>query len=218
MPCIAANFNNVQGLQYHAWDSPGLAVWFRRHIDCDRAVYTHAAGLLMAPRSKVVGLPKAVKEWLDAALIDGNFADYELLSNDLQAKGYDISKSSLHRYGSQFEKKMAALKIATEQAEAIAKSVPDDENALGDALLRVIQEKTFSLLMNMEDPEKISFGSLAKIATEVGFASTNVKEFRSKVKTKAKEAAADVSSIAKKAGLTDEAVDIIKRRILGIAE
>lgn len=172
----------------------------------------------MAPRSKVVGLPKEVKVWLDNALIEGNFSDYELLAADLQERGYDISKSSLHRYGSAFEQKMAALKVATEQAEAIAKSVPDDENALGDALLRVIQEKTFTLLMNMQDPDKISFASLAKIATEVGFASTNVKEFRSKTKTKAREAAAEVSQIVKKAGLTPEAVDAIKRSILGIAE
>lgn len=171
----------------------------------------------MAPRSKVVGLPKDVKEWLDAALIDGNFADYELLAAELQGKGYGISKSSLHRYGSAFEHKMAALKMATEQAEAIAKSVPDDENALGDALLRVIQEKTFSMLMNMTDTNDISFASLAKIATEVGFASTNVKEFRSKTKARAKEAAAAVSSIVKKAGLTPDAIDTIKRQILGIA-
>ena len=172
----------------------------------------------MAPRSKVVGLPKEVKEWLDNALIEGNFSDYELLAADLKARGYDISKSSLHRYGTAFEQKMAALKVATEQAEAIAKSVPDDENALGDALLRVIQEKTFSLLMNMQDPDKISFASLAKIATEVGFASTNVKEFRSRTKAKAKEAAAEVGEIVKKAGLTPEAAAAIRRSILGIAE
>lgn len=172
----------------------------------------------MAPRSKVVGLPKEVKEWLDNALIEANFGDYELLATTLQEKGFDISKSSLHRYGSVFETRMAALKIATEQAEAIAKSVPDDENALGDALLRVIQEKTFSLLMNMENPDKISFAALAKIATEVGFASTNVKEFRSKTKAKAKEAAAEVGKIVKKAGLTPDAIDNIKRAILGIAQ
>lgn len=172
----------------------------------------------MAPRSKVVGLPKEVKEWLDNALIEGNFSDYELLAAELQEKGYGISKSSLHRYGAAFEQKMAALKLATEQAEAIAKSVPDDENALGDALLRVIQEKTFSLLMNMNDPSNVSFASLAKIATEVGFASTNVKEFRSKVKAKAREAAAAVEKIAKKGGLSDDSIDTIKRNILGIAE
>jgi len=172
----------------------------------------------MAPRSKVVGLPKEVKEWLDNALIEGNFSDYELLADELQAKGFGISKSSLHRYGSAFEQKMAAIKLATEQAEAIAKSVPDDENALGDALLRVIQEKTFSLLMNMQDPSNISFASLAKIATDLGFASTNVKEFRSKIKAKAKEAAEAVEKIAKKGGLSTDSIDTIKRSILGIAE
>lgn len=172
----------------------------------------------MAPRSKVVGLPKAVKAWLDAALIDGNFADYELLAGDLKAKGYDISKSSLHRYGSQFEAKLAAVKLATEQAEAIAKAVPDDENALGDALLRVIQEKTFSMLMNMEEDPKIGFAKLASIAIDSGFSSTNIKDFRSKVKTKAREAAAEVTATVKQAGLSDDTVAQIKRKILGIAE
>lgn len=171
----------------------------------------------MAKRSKVTCLPKAVKEWIDKALIDGNFAEYELLAADLRGKGYDISKSSLHRYGSQFEKKMAAIKIATEQAKAIGEAVPDDENAMGDALLRVIQEKTFSMLMNMEEDPKIGFAKLASIAIDSGFSSTNIKEFRSKIKAKTKEAAADVVAIAKKAGASDEAIDIIKKRILGIA-
>jgi hypothetical protein len=172
----------------------------------------------MAPRSKVVGLPKEVKEWLDNALIEGNFSDYELLATDLKGRGYDISKSSLHRYGTAFEQKMAALKVATEQAEAIAKSVPDDENALGDALLRVIQEKTFSMLMTMEDPGKISFASLAKIGTDLGYASTNVKEFRSKAKAKARAAASEVAATVKKAGLSDDTVNEIKRKILGIVD
>lgn len=172
----------------------------------------------MGPRSKVTGLPAAVKKWLDEALVDGNFADYELLSAELKAKGFDISKSSLHRYGSQFEKKLAAVKLATEQADAIAKAVPDDENALGDALLRVIQEKTFSMLMNMEEDPKIGFAKLASIAIESGFSSTNIKEFRSKVKTKAKEAATEVANIAKSGGLTEEAIANIKKSILGIAQ
>ncbi|KAF1043208.1 MAG: hypothetical protein GAK35_02300 [Herbaspirillum frisingense] len=172
----------------------------------------------MARRSKVVGLPANVKEWLDKALVGGNFADYELLAEELKAKGYDISKSSLHRYGSQFEAKLAAVKLATEQAAAIAEAVPDDENALGDALLRVIQEKTFTMLMNMEADPQIGFAKLASIAIESGFSSTTVKEHRSKVKMRAKEAAAEVSGIVKSAGLSDDAVDRIKRSILGIAQ
>jgi uncharacterized protein YdhG (YjbR/CyaY superfamily) len=72
--------------------------------------------------------------------------------------------------------------------------------------------------MNMQDPSNISFASLAKIATEVGFASTNVKEFRTKVKSKAREAADAVEKIAKKGGLSKDSIDTIKRNILGIAE
>jgi len=175
-------------------------------------------GLVVARRSKVVGLPKAVKEWLDTALIDGNFADYELLAESLKTKGFDISKSSLHRYGSQFEMRLAAVKLATEQAEAIAKAVPDDENALGDALIRVVQEKTFSMLMDMEVDPKIGFAKLAGIAIDSGFSSTNIKQFRSKVKARAKDAANEVAATAKSAGLSDQTVNEIKRRILGIAE
>ncbi|WP_076592013.1 DUF3486 family protein [Herminiimonas arsenitoxidans] len=172
----------------------------------------------MARRSKVVALPKAIKEWLDKALLDGNFAEYELLTAQLKEKGFDISKSSLHRYGSQFEKKMAAIKIATEQARAIGEAVPDDENAMGDALLRVIQEKTFSMLMNMEEDPKIGFAKLASIAIDSGFSSTNIKEFRSKVKNKAKDTATEVAATARQAGLSDEMVAEIKRKILGIAD
>jgi hypothetical protein len=172
----------------------------------------------MAPRSRVTSLPKTVKEWLDNALIDGNFSAYELLSSELKAKGFDISKSALHRYGSQFETRMAAIKLATEQAEAIAKAVPDDENALSDALLRVVQEKVFSMLMNLEDDPKVGFAKLATIATEIAFASTNVKEFRSKIKEKTKAAADKVADIAKSSGLSGNVIEEIKRSILGISE
>lgn len=57
----------------------------------------------MPKRSKVAALPKAVKEWLDAALVEGNFSGYEQLEAELKARGHDIGKSSLHRYGSAFE-------------------------------------------------------------------------------------------------------------------
>lgn len=172
----------------------------------------------MGPRSKVACLPKAVKEWIDKALVEGNFAEYELLSSELRAQGHDISKSSLHRYGTQFEKRMAAIKIATEQAKAIGDAVPDDENAMGDALIRMIQEKTFSMLMKLEEDPKIGFAKLAGIAIDSGFSSTNVKEFRNKVKSRAKETATEVAATVKQAGLSDEAVAEIKRKILGIVE
>ena len=47
----------------------------------------------MPPRNKVDALPKAVKEWLDATLLEGNFSGYELLSAELAKRGCAVSKT-----------------------------------------------------------------------------------------------------------------------------
>ena len=43
----------------------------------------------MPARSKVAALPPEVKAWLDGALAENNFSDYELLADELKARGYD---------------------------------------------------------------------------------------------------------------------------------
>ena len=173
----------------------------------------------MGARSKVEQLPKAVKEWLDKALVEGNFSGYEALAEHLKGLGHDLSKSGLHRYGADFERSLRAIKLATEQARAVNEAASDDGNDLSDALLRVVQEKAFTALTKMseEDTKRLSFASLAKIASESGFASTTVKEFRAKTREKAKVAASEVAAIVKKAGLTNEAAKEIQAKILGIA-
>ncbi|HQB82745.1 MAG TPA: DUF3486 family protein, partial [Candidatus Rifleibacterium sp.] len=54
----------------------------------------------MPARSAVTTLPTEVKEWLDKCLVESDFSGYEALSAALAEKGFQISKSSLHRYGS----------------------------------------------------------------------------------------------------------------------
>ncbi|MBS7349283.1 MAG: DUF3486 family protein, partial [Comamonas sp.] len=67
----------------------------------------------MPPKNKVFSLPPDLKDWLDAELVRRGFSDYAQLAKDLQARGADISKSTLHRYGSPFEKSLARVKLAT---------------------------------------------------------------------------------------------------------
>ena len=40
----------------------------------------------MPPRSKIAALPPEVKAWLDSALVDGNFSDYEALARQVEQK------------------------------------------------------------------------------------------------------------------------------------
>lgn len=169
----------------------------------------------MAPRSKISKLPKAVKEWLDATLIENSFGGYELISAEMRERGYDLSKSAIHRYGQEFEDKLLAIKIATEQARAITDAIPDDAGAMNDALIRLVQQKAFDTLVKME--EGASIKDIGLMVARLSNATVNQKKFAEEVRAKAVVAADAVEAIAKKGGLSADAMDAIRKGILGIA-
>ncbi len=172
----------------------------------------------MPVRSSVTSLPSEVKEWLDKALVDGNFSGYEALAEALNEKGFNISKSSLHRYGKNFEETLSAVKIATEQAKAIVESCPDEAGTLNDALIRLVQQKAFQALGRIEaDKEDITLADLGHMISSLGRASTTVKKYATEVKARTIEAAKEVEKVAKKGGLSEDAVQMIRSKILGIA-
>ena len=172
----------------------------------------------MGKKSTVETLPKEVKEWLDRALVESNFSDYKLLAGEMKARGYEISKSAIHRYGQDFEERLKTLKMVTEQARAVVQAAPDEDGAVNDALVRLTQEKLFGVLMEIEvDPETVDLAKLAKAVAELGKASVMQKRWFSEVRAKAEAAAANVEKIAKKGGLSSASVEQLRREILGIA-
>lgn len=169
----------------------------------------------MPPRSKVASLPKPVKTWLDKALAENNFSDYEVLANELSTQGFSISKSALHRYGQDFESKLSALKMASEQARAVVAAAPDEEGAVNEALMRLVQEHLFKLLMSNGD--QMDLPKVAKAVAELGKASVVQKKWQAEFREKAEAAASRVEKIAKKEGLSATTVAEIRREILGVA-
>ncbi|MCY1301166.1 hypothetical protein D9M70_507600 [compost metagenome] len=169
----------------------------------------------MPPRSKVATLPPEVKAWLDQALADSNFSGYDALVEELAGRGYAISKSALHRYGQDFEERLSALRMASEQAKAIVIAAPDDEGSVNEALMRLVQEHLFKLLMSEDG--KIDLPKVAKAVAELGRASVVQKKWAAEVRTKAEAAASQVEKIARKGGLNAETVAEIRREILGVA-
>lgn len=169
----------------------------------------------MPPRSKVAALPAEVKAWLDQALAENNFSDYEALAEELTGRGYAISKSALHRYGQNFEERLSALKIASEQARAVVAAAPDEEGAVNEALMRLVQEHLFKLLMT--DGDQIDLPKVAKAVAELGKASVVQKKWQAEVRAKAEAAASQVEKIARKGGLDAATVAEIRREILGVA-
>lgn len=172
----------------------------------------------MPPRAKAAGLPKAVKEWLDRSLVENNFAGYRELQDALAARGYAVSKSALQRYGQTFERRLEALKMASEQARAVVQAAPDEEGAVTEALMRLVQEKLFGALLELEvDPSKLNLGSIAKAIAELGKASVVQKKWAAEARQRAlEEAAANVEDAARSQGMDEEQVMFWRAKVLGV--
>ena len=179
----------------------------------------------MAKRSTVKTLPKAVKEWLDAALIEQDFSGYQTLEAELKASGYDISKSAVHRYGQALERRLSAIRTSTEAAKVISQNLSDDKASQGTAVLEMIQSEILNILIHLEegkaedDPMKrlAALSFVGKNISPMISAGINLKKYQAEVKTKAQAAAAAVENVVKKNGLTADTADQIRQHILGIA-
>ncbi|MNN37292.1 hypothetical protein D3C81_1512300 [compost metagenome] len=169
----------------------------------------------MAARSKVLGLPPEVKAWLDQALAENNFSDYQTLSEELETRGFAISKSALHRYGQNFEERLSALRLASEQARAVVAAAPDDEGAVNDALVRLTQEKLFTLLLSPEG--KVDISKVGKTVSELVKASVVQKKYAAEAevrRTALKDAADRIDSAAQARGLTAEEATFWREQVL----
>lgn len=179
----------------------------------------------MGQRSKIKQLPAAVREWLDMALAANNFAGYEQLEEELRERGYSVGKSSIHRYGSNLEKKLGAIKASTEAARMIANSAPDDADERSGAVISMLQTEIFEMLVGLQEAEGAAdpmarakiLSALAKNVATFTRASIGQKKHAIEFRAKAMAAADAAEKIGKKGGLSSSAVDEIRREILGIA-
>lgn len=180
----------------------------------------------MARRSSVEELPKAVREWLDRTLIEGNFSGYEALEAALGERGHQISKSAIHRYGQPLQRRLAAIKASTEAARLLTEGAADDQDARSEAVIALVQTELFETLVNLQeatdetiDPaQRVKLlSTAAKNIATLSRASVNLKKFQSEVRDRAKAAADAAERIAKKGGLSSASVAEIRKSILGIA-
>ena len=171
----------------------------------------------MPPRSKVHQLPAEVKTWLDRALADNNFSEYESLADELKARGFAISKSALNRYGQDFEQRLVALKMASEQAKAIVDAAPDEEGAVSDALMRLVQERLFNLLL--AEDGKVDLPKAAKAIAELAKATIAQKKFSIEQNARKKllaEQEENLQVTAKAQGMNAEQIQFWREKVLGI--
>lgn len=171
----------------------------------------------MPQRSKIITLPEEVKAELDSRLLAGKFCDYSALAVWLQDQGYDISRSAVHRYGQNFEERLAAITVATEQARAVAEAAKDDEGNMNEALIRLVQTKAFDALIDADSAE--SLPKMGTMIAKLSKAAVDQKKWMADVKKKAQAAVENIekkTSTGGKRSLDAETMRIIKEEVYGI--
>lgn len=178
----------------------------------------------MAPRSSIEKLPEDVRRWLERALTENGFSGYVELENLLKEKGYQISKSAIHRYGQKIENRLKAIKESAEIAKLITDQVDDEGDSQSDALMRLVQTDLMNLLIDARNVDELDIKDRMKILGNIGKniaamtnSSVKLKQHQADVKRRAEIAAAETEKIVVQAGLSADTVRTIKERILGIA-
>ena len=180
----------------------------------------------MARQTKIDALPDPVKAWLDDALAENNFSGYQLLSEELKERGYDISHASVHRYGQKIEKRMAAIRAATEAAQMLARNTPDQSDELSASVIRMAQSELFDVMVDLQEAEAENDpAKRVKLLSRAALAISNLarakvihRKWQDEARERTEAAAASAEKIARKGGLSPESVRMLRREILGIIE
>ena len=166
----------------------------------------------MPQRSKVARLPDEVRQALDRQMIAAGFGGYVALSEWLAERGFTIGKSALAEHGAQLERRIEALRLATEQAEALVAAAPDDSGAVADASIRLAQERIFELLLAAESGDLKELAGAARALAETARAGTAIRAERRKALAAAAERA---GKVARKAGVSPDTAAAIRAAIAG---
>ncbi|WP_417862395.1 DUF3486 family protein [Vreelandella venusta] len=179
----------------------------------------------MPPRNKVFDLPQEVREELNEKLVSSGFQGYEALAGWLSERGYNVSKSSVHRYGQdlqeEFEEAMGDVRRTTEMAKAMADAVEDDEGNLIDATARVVQEQllriSLALRKSEQAPEDVAhhLAKVSKALTNLGRVSIAQKKHAREIRTEVLQEAANRVDVAAQAkGLSAEDAKFWREQVL----
>ncbi|MEX5441897.1 DUF3486 family protein [Acinetobacter schindleri] len=181
----------------------------------------------MAKPSAIDQLNEEDRKWLDARLRDQGFCGYVEIAELLAERGYNVSKSSVHRYGQKLEQKLAAVQASTQAAILISEAAPDDADQRSAAVMSLIQTELFNALIALQesnDPQTSAADRIELMAkcgkgiASIMQASLGQKKWMLDVRDRVEKAAEAVESIVKKGGLSAEAAAEIRKKILGIAQ
>ncbi|MDO8432054.1 MAG: DUF3486 family protein [Candidatus Binatus sp.] len=179
---------------------------------------------------KIAGLPDDLRAELDRQLGNNTFQSSRALSKWLGENGYEISHAAIHKYGQKFERRLAAVRIASEQARIVCDQFKnDDDEAMQNALMRLVQSQLFQVLVAVNETAKrtpqgrvadvIPVNLTALARSVAGLLRVDAERRRWSERTRARiEQAAETIEAAKSEGLSENVASRIRGVLMAIEE
>ena len=120
-----------------------------------------------------------------------------------------------------FERKLEAITLASQQAREVVAASPDREGAMGDALVRLVQQEIFALLVECKGAiENQDLAKIARAVADLGRTTVRQKAWREEIverlKAQQATAAGKVAELRRQGGLSPEAEQTIRAALLEI--
>jgi len=161
---------------------------------------------------KVYELPEEIRREVDGLLVEG--ATYEEIAEYLKNKGYDISRSSVGRYGKDFLNEYRNIRIIEDQAKTIVSNSGDDAMILEEAATKLFSKKIVELLLangiNINKIPRI-VSDFARLQTSSVLRERMKAEFRKKAEKAFKKAERQMKKLSK-----EELIKILREEIYGL--
>ncbi|MCE9679604.1 DUF3486 family protein [Shewanella sp. AS1] len=179
-------------------------------------------------RSKVDLLPDDIRKRLDSGLRDGSITQMELLEEVnalIKAAGLpeeqQLSRAGINRYATKMEAVGKSLREMREITQVWTAELGDKPTGeVTKLILEMARSQLFKALLN-QDGEAADVGMIKEAMLAVqrleSAAMASHKREKEIRKLFAEEAANAVEQEAKAAGLTEEAAEVLRNKILGIA-
>jgi hypothetical protein len=131
----------------------------------------------MPANGKIKKMSRELRAEFERRLVEGQFSDYRGLARWLGEHGCQIHSSALQKYGNALERKLNALRLATEQARAVVDASGGADDTVNEGLMRLVQGDLFRVLVELKevDPQKIDINSLARNVASICRSSVHMR-------------------------------------------